>query len=190
VNAPFSSLGEAKVLDGIGDVDILSGDPSFLERILKQPSGRAHEGDALAIFDIAGLFSDESERCPRVPSRENHLGCGLPQLATLAVHCRFFEALDVDVLGHPGCRRFGQSRLSVPDRAGPRTRLVIVPPPFEFDHVNHCVDQCQVGEGLWEVAQLLAAMRVDLLRVEIKRAGKGQQLRAQLAGALVLTDLT
>ena len=67
MDAPLSSLSEAEVLDRIGDVDILSADASFLERILKQSSGWAHEGNALAIFNIAGLFSDQSQRRPRVP---------------------------------------------------------------------------------------------------------------------------
>jgi hypothetical protein len=59
VNAPFSSLGESKVLDGIGDVDVLPGHAGFLERLLQEPTRWTDEWNALAIFHVAGLLSDE-----------------------------------------------------------------------------------------------------------------------------------
>ncbi len=60
VNSTLASLGETKVLDRIGDVDILLGHPSFLKCILQQPSSRTDKGNALTIFDVAWLLSDES----------------------------------------------------------------------------------------------------------------------------------
>ena len=65
--APLAALGEPEVLDRVGDVDILSGHPSFIQRILQQPPGRTDKGNTLTVFDVTGLFADESERCPRVP---------------------------------------------------------------------------------------------------------------------------
>ena len=56
----------------------------------------------------------------------------------------------------------------VPDRASPCARFVVVLPPFELDHMDDGVDQCQVGEGLREVSKLLAGMRVDLLAVQFE----------------------
>jgi hypothetical protein len=63
-----------------------------------------------------------------------------------------------------------KSLAPVPDRAGPCAGFVVVLPPFELDHMDYGVDQRQVGEGLREVAKLLAAVRVDLLAIEIKGA--------------------
>src|SRR5256886_14900373 len=57
------------------------------------------------------------------------------------------------------------------------------------DHVHHRVDERQVRESLREVAQVAAAARVDLLRVELERARVRQQLFAQLACAVQLVDL-
>src|SRR2546429_4981595 len=57
------------------------------------------------------------------------------------------------------------------------------------DHVHHRVDERQVRESLREVAQMAAAARVDLLRVELERARIRQQLFAQLACADQLVDL-
>jgi hypothetical protein len=55
--------------------------------------------------------------------------------------------------------------------------------------VEDGVDQGEVGEGLGEVAQMLAAVRVDLLAVELERPGERQQLGAQLVGEPMLADL-
>ena len=48
-----------KVLDGVGDVDILPGHAGFLERLLEQPSRRTDEGNALAILHVTGLLADQ-----------------------------------------------------------------------------------------------------------------------------------
>ncbi len=61
-----------------------------------------------------------------------------------------------------------KSLLSILDRAGPGAGFVVVSPPFEFDHVHDGVDQRQVCEGLREVSQLLAGMRIDLLAVQVE----------------------
>ena len=67
--------------------------------------------------------------------------------------------------------------------------VAVVVLALQPDHVQHRVDQGQVGEGLREVAQVLAGVGVDLLAVQVERSGEGQQLGAQLAGPVVLTDL-
>jgi hypothetical protein len=59
VDSPLSSVGETKVLDGIGDIDILPSYTGFIQRLLKQPPSGTDKGNALAIFDVAGLLSDE-----------------------------------------------------------------------------------------------------------------------------------
>ena len=58
-----------------------------------------------------------------------------------------------------------------------------------FDDVRHGVDQCKVSEGLREVAEMATASRVELLGVEVKRRGMGEQMLTELAGALGFTDL-
>jgi len=62
-----------------------------------------------------------------------------------------------------------------PDRARPG-RVVVL---FRADQAGHRVDQCQVGEGLREVAEVAAAARVDLLGIQQQRAGGVQQPFAQ-----------
>src|ERR1700693_3711964 len=62
-------------------------------------------------------------------------------------------------------------------------------PHLGVDHVHDGVDQRQVREGLREVAQVPAAARVDLLGIELQRARVRQQLLAQLACPVQLTDL-
>ncbi|EUA33277.1 hypothetical protein I553_7687 [Mycobacterium xenopi 4042] len=54
---------------------------------------------------------------------------------------------------------------------------------FGADHVHYRVDQRQVGERLREVAQMTAGARLELLGVEVQRAGKRQQPLAQMLGA-------
>ena len=58
-----------------------------------------------------------------------------------------------------------------------RTRHLLGP-----DDVHDRVDQRQVGERLREVAEVPPAVRVDLLGVELQRAGVREQPLAQLAG--------
>jgi hypothetical protein len=57
------------------------------------------------------------------------------------------------------------------------------------DQVHNGVDQRQVREGLREVPEVPARVRVDLLGVQQQRAGVGQQLLAQGPGAGQLPDL-
>ena len=45
-----------------------------------------------------------------------------------------------------------------------------------------------MGEGLGEVAQVLARGGVDLFGVELQRPGEGEQLLAECPGALYLAD--
>jgi hypothetical protein len=47
------------VLDGIGDIDILPSYTGFIQGLLKQPPSRTDKGNALPIFDVAGLLSHE-----------------------------------------------------------------------------------------------------------------------------------
>jgi hypothetical protein len=56
-------------------------------------------------------------------------------------------------------------------------------------HAVACsLDQREVGEGLGEVSQVLAGCRVDLLGVEVQRAGEGQLLLAEGVRAVRLAD--
>ena len=52
---------------------------------------------------------------------------------------------------------------------------------FGADDVDHGVDQRQAGEGLREVSQVPSGMRLDLLGVQVQRAGEGQQPLAQVS---------
>jgi hypothetical protein len=169
VNSPLAPLGKTKMLDCIRDVDLIPGHFRFAQSILKQPSSRPNKRNAFAIFDVAGLFSDERQGCPGVACGENHLGGRLPQLAAPAILRRSLELLDVGALRHPWCSRLRHVVLvPVPDRAGPCPGLVVVLPPFKLDHMDYGVDQCQMGEGLREVSKLLAGVRIDLLAVQVE----------------------
>ena len=51
------------------------------------------------------------------------------------------------------------------------------------------VDEGEVGERLGEVAEVLAALWVDLLAVQLEGSGEREQLRAELARLVELPDL-
>ena len=71
-------------------------------------------------------------------------------------------------------------------------KTAVTPSPLALlvgDHVGDGVDQRQVGERLREVAEVAAAGGVELLGVEVERAGGLEQPLAELAGALALADL-
>jgi len=57
------------------------------------------------------------------------------------------------------------------------------------DDVHDRIDQCQVGEGLREVAQVAARARVDLLGIEAQRPCVAEQALAKRARAVKLADL-
>src|SRR5580704_9109607 len=59
---------------------------------------------------------------------------------------------------------------------------------LRLDEPADGVDQSQMGEGLGEVAQMLARRRVDLLGVEQQRPGEVEQLLAQGGRPLAFTD--
>src|SRR4029079_7962838 len=50
---------------------------------------------------------------------------------------------------------------------------------FGLDHAHERVDQREVRESLREVAEMAPARRLDLLCVQLKRTGEGEQLLAQ-----------
>lgn len=56
------------------------------------------------------------------------------------------------------------------------------------DQVHDGVDERQMREGLREVPEVTAGMRVDLLGVQEQRGGVGQELLAQGPGAVQLPD--
>src|SRR5215218_7145959 len=66
VNSSLASFSEAKVLDGIGDVHLLFGYVRLVQCLLEKPPCRPNERNALAIFDVAGLLADQSQRCSRI----------------------------------------------------------------------------------------------------------------------------
>lgn len=63
VNSPLPPLGEAEVFHRIGDVHVLPRYSSFIQRILQQPPSRSNKGNALAIFNVTGLFTDKRHGC-------------------------------------------------------------------------------------------------------------------------------
>ena len=65
------------------------------------------------------------------------------------------------------CRACSGTYARAPLRSGRHVAVGLV-----RDHVQHGVDQGQVGERLREVAEVLAAVRVDLLGVQLERAGE------------------
>lgn len=67
--------------------------------------------------------------------------------------------------GTHGAAVWVKCSLSVPDRAGPGAGFMIMSSAFELDHMDDGIDQRQVSEGLREVAQMLAGVRVDLFAV-------------------------
>src|SRR3981189_2319798 len=99
---------------------------------------------------------------------------------------------DAQVLGHPG-----NSAGSVLQDGGCVLRLRRRDPGDELvrqarlgvDHMHHGVDQRQVGKRLREIAEVPAAARVDLLGIELQRAGVRKQLLAQDPPAVELADL-
>ena len=97
-----------------------------------------------------------------------------------------------------GCRLAVNDRRRGPGSYDPRPRLLAVRSSggsrgvrcaLGRDDVEDGVDQREMRERLRKVAQLLAAVRVDLFGIELQRASEGQQLGAQLARPLMLTDL-
>src|SRR3954467_5639026 len=54
------------------------------------------------------------------------------------------------------------------------------------DHMGDRVDQGEVGEGLWEVAEVAARLRLQLLGVEVEPSRGLEQPLAELARALRL----
>src|SRR5438128_4551248 len=57
------------------------------------------------------------------------------------------------------------------------------------DHVHDRVDQREVGECLREIAEVAPAPGVDLLGVELERTGVGEELLAEVACPIYLSDL-
>ena len=60
---------------------------------------------------------------------------------------------------------------------------------FGADEVHERVNEGQVGERLWEVAEVTAIHRIQLLGVEPQWTGVGQQAFAQCFGAGHFSDL-
>ena len=82
VEAPLApSLGRLplEVLDRVGDVRSSALDLRRLERLVQQPSRRAHEGQSSPILLVARLLTDQHERRVRVPRAEHGLGRTLPE---------------------------------------------------------------------------------------------------------------
>jgi hypothetical protein len=108
----LASLGEAEVLDGIGDIDIGSGHPNVGKRPLQQLAGWPDERNALPILHVAWLLTDQSHFCSRVASREDNLGCRLPEFAAPAPNRRLPKLIDVRAIWHPrGGAQFDWSNL-------------------------------------------------------------------------------
>src|SRR5262249_27826832 len=70
-----------------------------------------------------------------------------------------------------------------------RARARVAQPLVFPDQVHDRVDQREVRERLGEVAEVQSTVRIDLLGVEAELAGVGEQLRAEGAGPIDLSDL-
>src|SRR5438874_9516768 len=57
------------------------------------------------------------------------------------------------------------------------------------NHVHDRVDQREVGECLREIAEMAPTSGVDLLGIELERTGVGEQLLAEVACPIYLSDL-
>src|SRR5919106_5607904 len=101
------------------------------------------------------------------------------------------------VSGRPGTIAIALNALARPDRLGalqgrrtvPGRLLALAQLLVDTDQMHHGVDQRQMREGLGEVAEVQAAGGIELLGVQLQRAGVGQQLRAQCSRAVDLSDL-
>src|SRR5262249_1851527 len=70
-----------------------------------------------------------------------------------------------------------------------RRELAGIQAALGTDHVHDCIDQREVSEGLRKVAEVTAASVVDLLGVELQRAGVREQLLTELTRSRYLADL-
>ena len=72
--------------------------------------------------------------------------------------------------------RLQSSVLSEPSiRIGLHALLLLL----RSDEVHHRVDECEVGEGLWEVAVVPACVWVQLFGIEVQRARVAEQFLAE-----------
>ena len=151
MNSTLAPLGKTKVLDGVRDVDIIRRYLSFPQCVLQQPSGRTNKGIPLRSSTSPGCSPTRASGAFGFPA-ENDLGCRLPELATPTVPAARLRPSMSACSGTHAAAVCVKSLLSLLDRAGPCAGFVVVPPPFELDHVHYGVDQRQVCEGLREVS--------------------------------------
>src|SRR5215211_6304641 len=101
MDSALTSLGEAKVFDGICHVDVGGGDADVAQRSLQQLAGRADERNALPVLYVTGLLTDQSHRCLRVASREHDLSRRLPKLTASAGDSRLPKLVNAGSVRHP-----------------------------------------------------------------------------------------
>ena len=88
VQTDFSARHEFEMLDRIGDIDLVTVDPGFFQRPVEHLSGGPYERLAGEVLLVAGLFSNEHDRCMGRSFAEHGLRRVLPQGAGAAV-CGF-----------------------------------------------------------------------------------------------------
>lgn len=79
--APSALRFPFEMLDGVGDVDFITGNAGLRERLVEYLACRSHERMAHAIFLVAGLFSDEQNLGVRGSFAEDSLGRALVKVA-------------------------------------------------------------------------------------------------------------
>ena len=86
VDASFSALiwRPVEMLHHIRNIYITSRDANLCQSLIKQPSGRTHEGMTSEIFSISGLLANEDDFSMCAPFAEHRLGGSFPKVASLA----------------------------------------------------------------------------------------------------------
>jgi hypothetical protein len=93
------------MLHGVGDVDSVPVDASFLEATVEQESSGTDERPAFNVFAVPGLFADEDEPRARFPFAEDGLRSVFIQRASLTMAGRSAEALEIAMRGEEIRRR-------------------------------------------------------------------------------------
>src|SRR5436190_2374456 len=96
VDAPFSALVRRPVemLHHIRNIYITSSDANLCQGLIKEPSGRTHEGMTSEIFSVPGLFANEDDFSMCAPFAEHRLGGSFPKVASLAARCSRTQVRD------------------------------------------------------------------------------------------------
>jgi hypothetical protein len=121
VDPPLTAGLVAEVLDGVGDVHLLAGDPGALEALVEHSAGRSDERMTLDVLSIPGLLSDQHEPGATGTLAHHTLRRTLPQIAGPAFLYCASHIREAGPLGH---RRQGTIRGCI-EQSAHRTPAVI-----------------------------------------------------------------